>query len=167
MMPSRSTSQMRRCAAPPLRTESSLTLRWREPDSNHRSRSCERLFWALPIGDGGTKNGATYRFRSETATLASLHPQGALGIAAVPNVAAVIAWVRSAAEPVAVAELVDRRRAVGRADRQPAEGRLQWFQQLLAQLATSSDCQVRSVRDVWDAMEVGDLTVQEIAHEER
>src|ERR1700738_4958189 len=41
------------------------SLRWREPDSNHRSRSCERLFWALPIGDGGTKGGATYRFRSE------------------------------------------------------------------------------------------------------
>jgi transposase len=43
------------------------TRRWREPDSNHRSRSCERLFWALPIGDGGTNGGATYRFRSETA----------------------------------------------------------------------------------------------------
>ena len=28
-------------------------------------RSCERLFWASPIGDGGTKGGATYRFRSE------------------------------------------------------------------------------------------------------
>ena len=28
-----------------------------------------RLFWALPIGDGGTKGGATYRFRSETAML--------------------------------------------------------------------------------------------------
>ena len=37
-----------------------MTLRWREPDSNLRSRSCERLFWALPIGDGGTKSGATY-----------------------------------------------------------------------------------------------------------
>jgi hypothetical protein len=46
-----------------------LTLRWREPDSNHRSRSCERLIWALPIGDGGTKGEATYRFRSETAML--------------------------------------------------------------------------------------------------
>src|SRR5215813_3937454 len=31
------------------------SLRWREPNSNHRSRSCERLFWALPIGDGGPK----------------------------------------------------------------------------------------------------------------
>jgi hypothetical protein len=46
------------------------TLRWRKTDSNHRSRSCERLFWALPIGDGGTKGGATYRFRSETAMFA-------------------------------------------------------------------------------------------------
>src|SRR6516225_3308686 len=51
-------------------TESLLTLRWRKADSNHRSRSCERLFWALPIGDGDTKGGATYRFRSETAMLA-------------------------------------------------------------------------------------------------
>src|SRR6516162_10889575 len=48
-------------------TESSLTLRWREPDSNHRSRSCERHFWASPIGDDG---GATYRFRPETTMLA-------------------------------------------------------------------------------------------------
>jgi hypothetical protein len=31
------------------------THRWREPNSNHRSRSCERLFWALPIGDGARK----------------------------------------------------------------------------------------------------------------
>src|ERR1700680_3614466 len=42
----------------------------RPPHSVFRSRSCERLFWALPIGDGGTKGGATYRFRSETAMLA-------------------------------------------------------------------------------------------------
>jgi len=37
------------------------TLRWREADANHRSRSCERLIWALPIGDGCTKGGAIYR----------------------------------------------------------------------------------------------------------
>ena len=58
------------CASRTAGTASLLTQRWREPDSNHRSRSCERLFWALPIGDGGTKGGATYRFRSETAMLA-------------------------------------------------------------------------------------------------
>jgi hypothetical protein len=46
------------------------TLHRREPDSNYRSRSCERLFWVLPIGEGGTKGGATYKFRSETAMLA-------------------------------------------------------------------------------------------------
>jgi hypothetical protein len=52
---------------------------WREPDSNHRSRSCEGLFWALPIGDGGTIGGATYRFRSEPAMLAwSGCPQASL-----------------------------------------------------------------------------------------
>ena len=67
---------------------------------------------------------------------------------------------------MAVAELVDRRRAVGRTDRQPAECSLQGFQQLLAQHAPSSDRQVGSVRDVWNAVEVGDLAVQEIAHEE-
>src|SRR6516165_5368991 len=48
-------------------TEVRLTHRWREPDSNHRSRSCERHFWASPIGDDG---GATYRFRPETTMLA-------------------------------------------------------------------------------------------------
>src|SRR6516162_2649558 len=48
-----------------LREIGSQTLRWREPDSNHRSRSCERLFWALPIGDGRTRGGATNRFRSK------------------------------------------------------------------------------------------------------
>jgi len=50
--------------------ERDVTPRWRESDSNHRSRSRERLFWALPIGDGGTKGEATYRFRLETAMLA-------------------------------------------------------------------------------------------------
>jgi hypothetical protein len=54
----------------PRKSGSHQTPRWREPDSNHQSRSCERLFWALPIGDGGTKGGATYRFRSEPAMLA-------------------------------------------------------------------------------------------------
>jgi len=58
-------------AKPPSpKSSSKRTPRWRERDSNHRSRSCERLFWALPIGDGGTKGGATYRFRPETAMLA-------------------------------------------------------------------------------------------------
>ena len=47
-----------------------LTHRWRELDSNHRSRSCERLFWALPIGERGTNGGATYKPRSEKAMLA-------------------------------------------------------------------------------------------------
>ena len=46
-------------------TEVRLTPRWRNRISNHRSRSCERLLWALPIGNGGTKGGATYRFRPE------------------------------------------------------------------------------------------------------
>src|SRR6266481_1090304 len=49
---------------------SQKTQRWREGDSNPRSRPCERLFRASPIGDGDTKGGATYRFRSETAMLA-------------------------------------------------------------------------------------------------
>ena len=40
------------------RTEVRSTLRWREQDSNRRSRSCERLFRALLIGGGGTKVGA-------------------------------------------------------------------------------------------------------------
>jgi hypothetical protein len=46
------------------------TRRWREPDSNHRSRSCERLFWALPIGDGGTKGGPLTGSGPKTAMLA-------------------------------------------------------------------------------------------------
>ena len=52
-------------------TESSLTLRWREPDSNHRSRSCERHFWASPIGDDG---GATYRFSPRRQCLPGVAP---------------------------------------------------------------------------------------------
>ena len=50
------------------------TLRWRNTDSNPWSRSCERLFWALPIGDGDTNGGATYRSRSEAAMLAGVVP---------------------------------------------------------------------------------------------
>ena len=64
------TARVGRSCSKSARVSSFLTRRWREPDSNHRSRSCERLFWALPIGDGGTKGGATYRFRSETTMLA-------------------------------------------------------------------------------------------------
>ena len=60
----------RRLKPSPWESGSHATPRWREPDSNHRSRSCERLFWASPIGVGGTTDGATYRFRSETAMLA-------------------------------------------------------------------------------------------------
>src|SRR6516164_6543877 len=46
-----------------VRTGVRTTLRWREPDSNHRSRSCERLFWALATEDGGTKGGDVSRRR--------------------------------------------------------------------------------------------------------
>src|SRR6516165_9717389 len=51
-------------AKPPSpKSSSQRTRHWREPDSNHRSRSCERLFWALAIGDGWTKGGSTPRRR--------------------------------------------------------------------------------------------------------
>ena len=39
-----------RGAQPIERDQGSQTRRWREADSNHRSRCCKRLCWALPIG---------------------------------------------------------------------------------------------------------------------
>jgi len=51
-----------------------MTHRWREPDSNHQSRSDERLFWALPIGDGGTTGGATYRLRARYSNVCLDYP---------------------------------------------------------------------------------------------
>src|SRR6516165_7318626 len=39
------------------------------------SAPAEGLLWALPIGDGGTKGGATCRFKSETPMLAEWLPQ--------------------------------------------------------------------------------------------
>src|SRR4029077_15561662 len=55
---------------PSIKCSDEVAMPRRPPHSIYRSRSCERLFWALPIGDGGTKGGATYRFKSETAMLA-------------------------------------------------------------------------------------------------
>jgi hypothetical protein len=45
-------------------TDSSQTLRWREPDSNCRSRSCERLFRLLPKEDAAQKLDGVIKHRS-------------------------------------------------------------------------------------------------------
>jgi len=51
-----------------------MTPRWREADSNHQSRSGERFFWGLPIGDGGTTGGATYRLRARYSNVCLDYP---------------------------------------------------------------------------------------------
>jgi hypothetical protein len=45
------------------------TPRWRKADSNHRSRRCERLCWALPVGTSARKP-SHLKYRSEIAMIA-------------------------------------------------------------------------------------------------
>ena len=45
------------------------------PIASISSAPAKGLFGALPIGDGGTKGGATCRFKAETAMLAEWLPQ--------------------------------------------------------------------------------------------
>jgi ABC-type phosphate transport system substrate-binding protein len=65
-----------------------------------------------------------------------------------------------------VAERIDLRRAIGRADREPSEGRLQRLQQGLAQIPAGGDGQVGIVGEIAHALDHRDLAVEEFAHEE-
>src|SRR5262249_9798873 len=47
------------------------------------------------------------------------------------------------------------------------KGCLQRFEQFLAKPATGGNRQIRVFGDVWHTVEIGDFTVQEIAHEKR
>ena len=69
-------------------------------------------------------------------------PHPAIRIVLVPDMAREVAPVGSAAQAVPVAERIDRRRAIGGADREAAERRLQRLEQFLAQLATRRDGEV-------------------------
>jgi hypothetical protein len=66
-------------------TGSSLTLRWREMDSNPRSRCCKRLCWALPIGTLA-RSVEPPKVRSEIARIDLGGPPMAVPIAAGPMV---------------------------------------------------------------------------------
>ncbi|EEF25834.1 conserved hypothetical protein [Ricinus communis] len=90
----------------------------------------------------------------------------AVEIPEIPYVVGGRCGVRGAVELVLVAEFIDRGGAVAGADVQPAEGRLQRLQQLLAEPLACFDRQFRIVRDIGYAVEVGDLGMQEVAKEE-
>src|SRR3569623_80213 len=81
----------------------------------------------------------------------------AFGGAAVPDVAAEIALVVAAVEVVLVAEAIDLRAAIGRADRDAAEALAQRFQRLFAELTAGHARQIRVIWDILDAVEVGDF----------
>lgn len=82
-----------------------------------------------------------------------------LGVAPVPYVARVVAFVRTAVVLLLVAKLVDRRRAICRTDRNPTESSLQGFQQALAECPSDINRKVRVVGNVLNAVEIGDFAV--------
>jgi len=80
--------------------------------------------------------------------------------------AAEIALVVPAVEVVLVAEAVDLGAAIGGTDGDAAEAVHQRFERLLAELAAGHDREIRIVREILDAVEIGNLGIEEIAHEE-
>ncbi len=62
---------------------------------------------------------------------------------------------------MAVAEGVDLGRAIGGADGEPPEGRLQRLQQICAEPAAGGDGEVGIVRDVAQAVKGGDFGLEE------
>src|SRR3569832_889244 len=94
------------------------------------------------------------------------------GIAPVPDVAGMAVLVERAiiARPAGahhpVAQRVDLTVAIGAADRDAAEAILQRREQLLAQLGARGDRETGIVGQVAEAMDRGDLGIEEIAHEE-
>jgi len=69
----------------PRKPGSHQTPRWREPDSNHRSRCCKRLRWALPIGTSA-RSVEPPKVRSEIARIDLGTPPMAVPFAAGPMV---------------------------------------------------------------------------------
>jgi hypothetical protein len=72
----------------------------------------------------------------------------------------------AAAFAAAVAEFGDVARAEAGADGDPAERGLQGLEQCFAQLPAGGDGEIGIVRQVGDAVEAGDLRIEEVAHEE-
>src|SRR6516165_1872284 len=87
-------------------------------------------------------------------------------VAAIPDVAPVVALVRRAVVVTRVAERVYFARAVSRTDRQASECCLQWLEELLAETPSCCDRQIRIGGQVGDAVQVRDVAVQEVAHKE-
>ncbi len=94
-------------------------------------------------------------------------PDAPSRIAAVPDMAPIVALVRSAVVVVRVAKRVYRGRPVSRTDRQPSECRLQRFEEFLAEVPTRRNRQIRIGRDVRNAVEARDIAVKKVAHEKR
>jgi hypothetical protein len=88
-------------------------------------------------------------------------------IAAVPDMTAIIAFVRRTILVMRIPIGVHRGRTVSGPDRQPSECRLQRFEKILAQAFSCGDGQIRVGREVGDAVQVRDVAVQKVAHEKR
>ena len=70
----------------------------------------------------------------------------AVATALVPDVVSAVGFVRGTAIAMRVAKAVDLGRAIGRADGDAPERRLQWLQQVFAQSPARGDRKVRIVR---------------------
>lgn len=72
----------------------------------------------------------------------------------------------AAVMPLLPPQGIHSRGAVGRADRQAAKPCLRWLQQLLAQPLAGLNSQIQALRDVANALSIGDLAVKKVPHKE-
>ena len=96
-------------------------------------------------------------------TVASAH--AAASVTTIPDVAGIVPLVRCATQTMRVAEGIHRRSAISGTNRQLAKCRLQGLQQLFAKAPPRRDRYGGIIGDIGNTVHVGDLAVQEIAHE--
>ena len=114
----------------------------------------------LPVGSGFDAICKAWHYDASRGSHATL------GIPTIPDVAGIVGFVARAVQPILIAEVVDGRRAVRGADSDPAECCVQRFEEVLAKPGASFDREVWVLRDVGQAVQVRDLAIEKISHEE-
>src|SRR4029450_138755 len=94
-------------------------------------------------------------------------PDTSSRIAAIPDVSSIVSLVSGAVVAMRISERIDRARSIGRANGQPPKGLLQGLQQLLAEMTTGDERQVRILRQIGNAADIRNLAIEKIPHEER
>lgn len=119
-----------------------------------------------PVGQRPPVLGMGITVREPRYHYAGRGPATALGVQMVPYVSGVVLLVRSAVMALLIPYSVHRGGSIRRADRDPAKRRIQWLKEFLAKPSPDFDGKVRVLWDVRNPIEIRDLAVQKVAHEE-